>query len=246
MTVAPASSALPLIELRGIGVRYPGATVTALHGIDLTVGHGELVTLDGPVGSGKSTLLSVVGLMLTPTTGSYLFNGLDTARLGDRDLACIRCRQIGYVSQRPALLAARSVLENVMLPALYAGLPRHRRRIAALDALDRVGLARVAHVTARELTVGQQQMVAIARAVVTEPSLLVCDDPTANLDDAAATTIVGLLVGLRLDRRTVLVATKDQLAAAYSSRIVTVGAMTPTAPSTASATKTVPTTGAWR
>jgi len=244
MTVTPASLAAPLIELRGIGVRYPGAATEALHGIDLTVGHGELVTLTGPVGSGKSTLLSVVGLMLRPTAGSYLLNGIDTARLGDRERASLRCRQIGSVFQRPALLPARSVLENVMLPVLYAGLARQRRTIAALEALDRVGMARVAHVAARELAAGEQQLVAIARAIVTEPSLLVCDDPTADLDDAAATKIVSLIVGLRLDGRTLLVATKDQLAAAYSSRTVAIGAG-PAEPSGPIGTKTtVPTSGA--
>jgi len=214
----------PLIELRGIGVRYPGPGRAALDGIDLTVGHGEFVTLAGPAGSGKSTLLGVVGLLLRPTAGSYLLNGLDTASLGDRERAAFRGRQIGCVFQRSQLLPARSALENVMLPVLYAGLPRQRRISAARAALDRVGLTAAGHVAACELSAGEQQRVAIARAIVTEPSLLLCDDPTASLDEAVAAQVIGLLIDLRREGRTVLIATRDQLAAAHSSRNVAVGA----------------------
>jgi len=217
--------AAPLVDLRGVGVRYRGAAAAALAGVHLNVGHGELVTISGPAGSGKSTLLGVIGLLLRPTSGSYLLNGLDTAALGDRERAAFRCRQIGCVLQRPQLLPARSALDNVLLPVLYSGLPRQRRRIAALDALDRVGLAGAAHVAAGDLAAGEQQRTAIARAIVTGPSLLLCDDPTASLDDAAAAQVIGLLVGLRRDGRTVLVATGDQLAAAHSSRTLAVGAM---------------------
>jgi putative ABC transport system ATP-binding protein len=217
--------AAPLVDLRGIGVRYPGAAAAALADVYLTVGHGELVTFAGPAGSGKSTLLGVIGLLLRPTSGSYLLSGLDTATLGDRDRAALRCRQIGCVLQRPHLLPARSALENVMLPVLYSGLARQRRRNAALEALDRVGLAGAAHVAAGRLAAGEQQRTAIARAIVTGPSLLLCDDPTASLDNAAAAQVIGLLVGLRRDGRTVLVATGDQLAEAHSSRTIAVGAM---------------------
>ena len=222
MTAQARPPRAPLIELRGVGVRYPGCT--ALDAVDLTVGHGELVTLAGPAGSGKSTLLGVVGLLLAPTAGSYLLNGLDTARLGDRERTSLRGRQIGCVFQRPHLLPSRSVLDNVMLPVLYSGLPRQQRRSAALDALERVGLTARPQTAAGELAAGEQQRVAIARAIVTEPSLLLCDDPTASLDEAGAAQIVGLLVSLRRDGRTVLVATRNQLAAAYSSRNLSVGA----------------------
>jgi putative ABC transport system ATP-binding protein len=221
MTAPARSPRAPLIELRGVGVRYPGCT--ALEAVDLIIGHGELVTLAGPAGSGKSTLLGVIGLLLRPTAGSYLLNGLDTARFSDRDRTSLRGRQIGYVFQRPHLLASRSALDNVMLPMTYTGLRRQQRRNAALDALERVGLAGLAQAAAGDLAAGEQQRVAIARAIVTEPSLLLCDDPTASLDDAAAAQIVGLLVSLRRDGRTVLVATGNQLAAAYSSRNLSVG-----------------------
>jgi len=215
----------PLIELRGISMRYPGAAATALEGISLTLGHGELITLSGPAGSGKSTLIGVLALLLRPTSGRYLLNGLDTATLRDRERAWIRSRQIGCVLQQPHLLPARSVLDNVMLAVMYSGEARAHRRIAAFDALDLVGLAGEAHLLAGELAAGEQQRVAIARAIAAEPNLLLCDDPTACLDDAAAAHVITLLSGLRREGRTVLVATGDQLAAAYSSRILAVGSM---------------------
>jgi putative ABC transport system ATP-binding protein len=187
--------------------------------MDLAVGHGELVTLTGPGGAGKSTLLSIVGLMQKPTTGTYLLNGTDTATLTDRERTALRGRLIGVVFQRPQLLPARSALDNVMLPVLYGGVSRQERVKAAADALARVGLGeRILHVMVGELTASERQRVAIARAIVTDPSLLLCDDPTASLDDTSAEQIVRLLVSLHKDGRTVLVATRDQLTAAHSSR----------------------------
>ena len=217
----------PLIELRDVSVRYRHAGPAAISGIGLAVGHGELVTLAGPARSGKSTLLSVVGLLLRPTTGSYLLNGFDTTALHDRERTALRGRQIGCVFQRPRLLPARSALDNVMLAVLYAGLPRQRQRSAAADALDRVGLAARRNVLAGQLSAAEQQRVAIARAVAGDPSLLLCDDPTASLDEALATQIIGLLVSLHREGRTVLIVTRDQLAAAYSSRALTVGGASP-------------------
>jgi putative ABC transport system ATP-binding protein len=215
-------SAQPLIELRGAGVTYPGRRSPALSAVDLAVRHGELVTLTGPAGAGKSTLLSVVGLLLRPTAGSYLLNGLEVTRLGDRDRTALRGRMIGRVFQRPQLLPARSVLDNVMLPVLYTGLRRQERANAAAAALERVGLAHRIYALARELPAGEQQRVAIARAIAGDPSLLLCDDPTASLDQAAAAQVIGLLVSLHKEGTTVLVATRDQLAAAHSSRSLAV------------------------
>jgi putative ABC transport system ATP-binding protein len=217
-------SAKPLIELRGAGVTYPGRHSPALSPVDLAVRHGELVTLTGPTGSGKSTLLSLVGLLVRPTTGSYLLNGLEVTRLGDKDRTALRGRMIGRVFQRPQLLASRSVLDNVMLPVLYAGLRRQQRANAAAAALERVGMAHRMHALARELPAGEQQRVAIARAIAGNPSLLLCDDPTASLDDEAAARVIGLLVSLHKRGTTVLVATCDQLAAAHSSRSLAVDA----------------------
>ncbi|HEX5190138.1 MAG TPA: ATP-binding cassette domain-containing protein [Streptosporangiaceae bacterium] len=220
-------SAQPLIDLRLAGVTYPRHQTPALRPIDLAVRHGELVTLTGPAGSGKSTLLSVVGLLLRPTTGSYLLNGADTARLADRERTALRGRLIGFVFQRPQLLPARSALDNVMIPALYAGLTRQQRVTAATGALERVGLGPRLHAAVAELPASERQRVAIARAIVTDPSLLLCDDPTASLDQAAAAQIIGLLVSLHKDGRTVVVTTRDQLAAAHSSRHLGVAAGNP-------------------
>ena len=217
---APASrpGAQPLIDLREAGVSYPGPQGTALRPMDLAVRHGELVTLTGPAGSGKSTLLSVVGLLQRPTTGTYLLNGSDTAKLGDRERTALRGRLMGFVFQRPPLLPARSALDNVMLPVLYAGLTKQQRISAATEALERVGLRQRLRVIVGELPASERQRVAIARAIVTDPSLLLCDDPTASLDQAAAEQIVGLLVSLHKDGRTLLVATREQLTAAHRSR----------------------------
>jgi putative ABC transport system ATP-binding protein len=216
--------AQPLIDLRGAGVTYAGQQATALRPMDLAVRHGELVTLTGPAGSGKSTLLNVVGLLLRPTTGTYLLNGSDTATLADSERTALRGRLIGLVFQRPQLLLARSALDNVMLPVLYAGLGKRQRVSTATDALERVRLAQRLHTTVSELPASERQRVAIARAIVTDPSLLLCDDPTASLDEAVAEQIVSLLVSLHKDGRTVLVATRDQLAAAHSSRRLGVSA----------------------
>jgi putative ABC transport system ATP-binding protein len=213
----------PLIELHGTGVQHPGRGYPVLSAINLSVRHGELVTLTGPAGSGKSTLLSVVGLLLRPTTGRYLLNGLDTARLSDRERTALRCRMIGRVFQRPQLLASRSVLDNVMLPVLYAGLNRQQRAGAATVALERVGLATRAGVTAGELSAGEQQRVAMARAITADPSLVLCDDPTAGLDQMSAAEIIGFLVSLHKEGTTVLIATRDQLAAAHSSHSIVLG-----------------------
>lgn len=221
----PRTLGQPLIELRDVGVRYRSAGPAALSAVDLTVGHGELVTLAGPARSGKSTLLSVIGLLLRPTAGSYLLNGFDTAALRDRERTALRGRQIGCVFQRPRLLPSRSALDNVMLAVLYAGLPRQRQQDAAADALDRVGLAARRNVLTGQLSAAEQQRVAVARAVAGDPSLLLCDDPTASLDEALATQIIGLLVSLHREGRTVLIVTRDQLAAAYSSRSLTMSAV---------------------
>lgn len=219
----PRPPAAPLIELSGIWVRYPGAAGPAAGPVNLVVGHGELVIVRGPAGSGKTTLLAVIGLLIRPAAGRYLLNGLDTAALGDRELTALRGRQIGWVFQQPRLLLARTALDNVMVPLLYTGLARPPRRAAAAAALDRVGLAGAAQVAAGRLSAGQQQAVAVARAIVTEPNLLLCDDPVAGLDQAAAARVTGLLTGLRAEGRTVLIAGTGRFAAAQGAREITLG-----------------------
>jgi putative ABC transport system ATP-binding protein len=200
-----------------------GRAPAALRPVDLTVQAGELVTLTGTATCGRTTLLSVIGLLLRPTTGRYLLNGLDTAKLRDRDRSALRGRKIGMVFQPPHLLPSRSALDNVMMPLLYSGLPGQARRSLALDSLDRVGMASRNRAMAGRLSASERQRVAMARALVTSPGLLLCDDPTAGLDPDQAARVIGLLTSLQAAGRTVIVATADQLAAAYSSRCVSIG-----------------------
>jgi putative ABC transport system ATP-binding protein len=186
--------------------------------LNLSVRHGELVTVTGPAGSGKSALLHVIGLVDRPATGSYLLNGRNTAKLGDRERAALRGYQIGLQFQRPHLLPVRSTLENVALPLCYAGLPPRERAEAALAAIDRVGLMDRAHVLTAELSASERKLVSIARALATGPKMVLFDDPTAGLDEPTAARIISLVISLHRDGRTVFIATDDQLAAAYSSQ----------------------------
>lgn len=176
--------------------------------------------LTGQPRSGRSGLLSVLGLLDRPAAGSYLLNGIDTGKLRDRERSGLRCRQIGFVFQRKMVLPTRSVLDNVMLPLRYTGLPRRRRIDAAAESLERVGLAEMACLMAWQLSAGELALCAVGRALVAKPSLVLCDEPTAGLDQAAAARVIGLLASLHREGRTVVVATADQLAAAYSGRSV--------------------------
>jgi putative ABC transport system ATP-binding protein len=220
-----------LLRLRGISLnprgrpgvrpaghrRLPLARPT-LGPVDLTVDAGELVLVQGPSGSGKTALLHVIALLERPDSGSYLLDDLAVTDLGDRDLAALRARRIGSVLQRPYLLPGRTALDNVMLALLYSGVGVRQRRRRALDMLDLVGLADQAAVLADGLAAGQRRRVAIARALAPAPDLLVCDNPTADLDPALTAQVIGLLAGLHRDGRTVLIATDDQLAAAYATQ----------------------------
>jgi putative ABC transport system ATP-binding protein len=214
----------PVIELRGVGLSYGGPSpVAALSPVDLIVGHGELLTVNGPAGSGKTTLLNVIGLLRRPTTGRYRLNGIDTALFGDRDMAALRGRQIGFVFQRHHLLMSRSVADNVALSLLYRGLRDQRRRRGAMDALGRVGLAGRADALAGQLSAGERQLVAIARALAGRPRLLLCDEPTSSLDPSAAAQIMDLLAAVQRDGNTVLIVTRDPLPAAPGARSFALG-----------------------
>lgn len=206
----------PLIELSGLRLRGPRHDQP----LDLIVPRGEMVMLTGQPRSGRSALLHVLGLLDRPVAGSYLMNGIDTGKLRDRDRAALRGREIGFVFQRKLVLPTRSVLDNVMLPLRYAGLPRRRRLGAAIDSLDRVGLAAAAGLMAWQLSADELALCAVARALVTRPRLVLCDEPTAGLEQSAATRVIGVLASLHREGGTVLVASADQLAAAYSGRSV--------------------------
>ncbi|MFF3214822.1 ABC transporter ATP-binding protein [Streptomyces sp. NPDC002886] len=213
----------PVIEFRGIGLTYPGPPpVAALKACDLIVERGEFVAVVGPSGSGKSTFLNIVGLLDAPTGGTYLLDGIDTGTLRDADRTALRGLRIGFVFQSFHLLPQRSALENVMLALVYDGTPRRERRTRARHALEQVGLGHRVDSLPTRLSGGERQRVAIARALVTRPSLLLCDEPTGNLDTANADAVLALLERLHGDGMTVLVITHDPLVAARAKRTVTI------------------------
>jgi putative ABC transport system ATP-binding protein len=179
---------------------------------------GEHVAITGPSGSGKSTLLNLLGLLDRPTEGCLKIDGIDLGRASERDRAAVRARHIGFVFQSFHLLPHRSAVENVMLAQVYADMPRRRRYGEAMSALRGVGLARRAHALPTELSGGERQRVAIARALVNRPSLLLCDEPTGNLDSAATKELTDLLSALHGQGTTLLVITHNPVVAARAQR----------------------------
>ncbi|MET9427297.1 ABC transporter ATP-binding protein [Streptomyces sp. NPDC003036] len=197
-----------VVRLCGVTTEYAGG-VTALAGVDLTVGQGELVGIVGPSGSGKSTLLHIVGTLDRPTAGSVEIAGHDVAALSDRRLSALRARHIGFVFQAFHLVPGVSAQDNVAEGLLYSGLPRARRRALAAEALARVGLADRLRHRPHELSGGQKQRVAIARAVVGQPDLLLADEPTGALDSASGEAVMELLRDLNAEGATIAVITHD-------------------------------------
>ena len=217
------TSAPPVIEFRGVGLTYPGPPpVQALKACELAVEQGEYVTVVGPSGSGKSTFLNIAGLLDAPTEGRYLLDGIDTGALSDADRTGLRGRRIGFVFQSFHLLPHRSATENVMLAMVYNGGVRRDRAERARAALERVGLGHRADALPTRLSGGERQRVAIARALVARPSLLLCDEPTGNLDTATAESILLLLDELHSDGMTLLVITHDPDVAARGQRTVAI------------------------
>ncbi|MCP3819340.1 ABC transporter ATP-binding protein [Streptomyces sp. A3M-1-3] len=214
----------PVIEFRGVALTYPGPPpVSALKPSDLRIEPGEYITVVGPSGSGKSTFLNVVGLLDAPTAGTYLLDGIDTGELPDADRTALRGRRIGFVFQSFHLLPHRSAMENVRLAMLYShAVPRADRPSRARAALRRVGLGHRVDAQPTRLSGGERQRVAIARALVARPSLLLCDEPTGNLDSGTAESILALLDELHGDGMTVVVITHDPGVAARARRTLTI------------------------
>ncbi|MFF2079139.1 ABC transporter ATP-binding protein [Kitasatospora sp. NPDC058162] len=222
-----------VIELVGITRTYPGPSpVHALRPTDLTVGAGEYCTVVGPSGSGKSTLLNLLGLLDRPSEGTYLLDGVDTARLPEKLRTALRGRRIGFVFQSFHLLPYRTATDNVALAHLYDAVPRRQRRQAAREALARVGLGHRLDALPTTLSGGERQRVAIARALVHHPSLLLCDEPTGNLDSATAAQVLDLFDLLHGEGMTLLVITHDAHTAARGQRTLTIrdGVLTETRP----------------
>ncbi len=215
-------AATPLIELRGITKDYVtgGNRVRALRGVDLRVDAGEYVAIMGPSGSGKSTLMNIIGCLDNPTSGSYLLSGRDVSRLGESDLARVRNREIGFVFQSFNLLPRASALVNVALPLVYAGLAARERSTRAKQALDAVGLAERATHRPSELSGGQSQRVAVARALVTGPSILLADEPTGNLDSTTAGEILELFGEIHARGNTVILVTHEEVVATRANRVI--------------------------
>lgn len=192
--------------------------VNALQGVNLCVAEGEMIAIIGASGSGKSTLMNIMGCLDKPTSGKYIFKGQDVSRFNENKLAEMRSRSFGFVFQDFNLLRRASALSNVELPLIYSGTRQRRKR--AMDALERVGLAKRAHHKPTELSGGEQQRVAIARALVNSPSLILADEPTGNLDSKSSNDIVALFRKLNGEGITIVMVTHEMDIALQTRRII--------------------------
>jgi putative ABC transport system ATP-binding protein len=212
----------PVVKLEGVSKTY-GAGDTAVHAVrnvNLTVERGEYLAIMGASGSGKSTLMNIIGCLDEPTAGRYLVDGVDVRNLDERQLAVLRNRKIGFIFQSFNLIPRTPALENVALPLAYAKVRGHERRARAVEAMQAVGLGDRLHHTSVQLSGGQQQRVAVARALVTQPVLLLADEPTGALDSHSSAEVLALFDRLNAEGRTVVVITHEEEVAAHAHRIV--------------------------
>ncbi len=211
-----------IIETTEISRMYKMGTeiVHALQSVSITIDKGEYVAFMGPSGSGKSTLMNIIGCLDTPTSGTYILNNHDVSHLTENELAEIRNKEIGFVFQTFNLLPRASALDNVALPLIYAGYGKYKREEKAMQALENVNLADRAHHKPNELSGGQRQRVAIARALVNDPSIILADEPTGNLDSKTSYDIMDLFQELHDEGNTIIMVTHEDDIAHYSHRIV--------------------------
>jgi len=213
-----------MIELQGIVKRYVlgDETVLALAGVDVHIGRNEYVALIGPSGSGKSTLMNIIGCLDSASEGRYILNGRDTSSLSEDELAAVRNREIGFVFQSFHLLPRQTALQNVMQPLVYRRMPPAERRERAAEALRKVGLGDRLDHRPNQLSGGQRQRVAVARALVGEPSILLADEPTGNLDSRTSAEIMSLFDALHAQGQTVVIVTHEPDIAAHCRRTIRV------------------------
>ncbi|WP_219921501.1 ABC transporter ATP-binding protein [Rufibacter sp. XAAS-G3-1] len=211
-----------IIKTENISKMYQMGTETihALRSISIEIKKGEYVAFMGPSGSGKSTLMNIVGCLDTPTSGTYILNGNDVSNMADNELATVRNKEIGFVFQTFNLLPRSSSLDNVALPLIYAGYGKSERNERAMEALNSVGLGSRAQHKPNELSGGQRQRVAIARALVNDPSIILADEPTGNLDTKTSYEIMGLFEALHAKGNTIIMVTHEDDIAHYAHRIV--------------------------
>jgi putative ABC transport system ATP-binding protein len=211
-----------IISLSNIAREYLVGTehIYALRNITLEIYKNDYVALMGPSGSGKSTLMNVIGCLDTPSAGEYILNSKSVARMSDDELAEVRNKDIGFVFQTFNLLPRQTALENVMLPLVYAGVPKAMRKQKAEHALEQVGLKDRMHHRPNELSGGQRQRVAIARALVNNPAIILADEPTGNLDSKTSVEIMALFEDIHKAGNTIIVVTHEEDIAQYAHRIV--------------------------
>ncbi len=212
----------PIIIIKDVGRKYViGAEVIhAINTVSIQINKGEFVALMGPSGSGKSTLMNILGCLDTPTKGEYILNGMRVSEMSDNELAEIRNKEIGFVFQTFNLLPRSTSLDNVALPLVYSGVSKTRRQERARQALESVGLGNRVDHKPNELSGGQRQRVAVARALINNPSIILADEPTGNLDTKTSVEIMGLLEDIHSSGNTIILVTHEEDIAQHAHRII--------------------------